>query len=52
MNTIYETIKEQATAMREQLRAGWRPRPPRYQTGILGLFTRSAASPMEGGTMD
>ena len=28
------------------------PRPPKYTTGALGLFTRNAASPMKGGYMD
>ena len=47
-----ELPEEEIAAALERRRAAWRPRPPRYQTGILGLFTRSAASPMEGGTMD
>lgn len=33
-------------------RVRWTPRRPRYETGALGLFTRSAASPMKGGYMD
>ena len=47
-----ELPEEEIAAALERRRAAWQPRPPRYQTGILGLFTRSAASPMEGGTMD
>lgn len=33
-------------------KAAWTPRPPRYQEGVLGLYTGSAASPMLGGYMD
>lgn len=29
----------------------WRPREPKYQRGILGLYTKNAASPMQGGYM-
>ena len=47
-----ELPEEEIAAVLERRRAAWQPRPPRYQTGILGLFTRSAASLMEGGTMD
>lgn len=39
-------------AVLERRRAAWKPRPPRYETGALGLFTRNAAPPMNGGYMD
>ena len=32
-------------------RAAWSPRPPRYSRGVLGLYTRHAASPMQGAYM-
>ncbi len=35
----------------EKRRAGWKPRPSRYERGILKLFTENAASPMNGGYM-
>jgi dihydroxy-acid dehydratase len=30
----------------------WKPRPPKYQSGVLKVFTENAASPMLGGYMD
>lgn len=33
-------------------RARWRPRPPRYQNGVLRLFSELAASPMKGAYLD
>ena len=36
----------------EERRRNWRPRPPKYRKGALGLFTRLAASPMEGAYLD
>ncbi len=36
----------------DQRRSTWKPREPKYKTGVLGLFTANAASPMKGGYMD
>ena len=43
--------EEMETDLRER-RARWRPKEARYQTGALGLFTRNAASPVEGAYCD
>jgi len=32
-------------------RKAWKPKPPRYQSGVLGLYTQHAVSPMKGGYM-
>lgn len=32
-------------------RARWQPRPPRYPSGVLHLFSQHASSPMSGGAM-
>ena len=42
---------EIAAALAER-RARWRPRPPKYRDGALGLFTQNAASPAQGGGMN
>ena len=36
----------------DQRRSTWKPREPKYKTGVLGLFTANAASPMKGSYMD
>ncbi|MBS1371959.1 MAG: dihydroxy-acid dehydratase [Lentisphaeria bacterium] len=33
-------------------RAQWKPRPPRYASGVLKLFSEHAVSPMKGGCME
>ena len=41
--------------MREILaarKAAWRPKPPKYPSGVLRLFSEHAVSPMKGGYMD
>ena len=43
--------EEMETVLRER-RARWQPKEARYQTGALGLFTRNAASPVEGAYCD
>ena len=42
-----EAIQAELTARR----AAWQPRASRYTSGALGLFTKNASSPMEGGSM-
>ncbi len=44
--------EEEIAAVLAQRKAAWKPRAPRYQTGALGLFTKTAASPALGGYMD
>ncbi|MDR1060080.1 MAG: dihydroxy-acid dehydratase, partial [Clostridiales bacterium] len=36
----------------DRRRARWTPRPPKYASGALRLFTERAASPMQGGYME
>ena len=43
-----EEIDQELARRRER----WSPREPKYKTGVLGLFTKTAASPMKGGYMD
>lgn len=33
-------------------RKGWKPRPPKYQRGVLRLFSKLAASPMKGAYLE
>lgn len=40
---------EEVAGVLDSRREGWTPRPSRYRTGILGLFTERAAPPMKGG---
>ncbi len=44
--------EEEIAAVLAQRKAAWKPRKPRYRTGALGLFTKTAASPALGGYMD
>ena len=43
---------EEVEAALELRRANWHAKPPRYRKGILGLYTRMAASPMKGAYLD
>ena len=43
---------EEMEKILQERKAAWKPREPRYTSGALGLFTRNAASPMDGGYMD
>ena len=47
-----EATEEEIAAELARRKEHWQPRPPKYTTGALGLFTRNAASPMKGGYMD
>jgi dihydroxy-acid dehydratase len=46
-----ELPEAEIEALLEQRRLRWKPRPPRYRSGILKLFTENAAPPMSGGSM-
>jgi len=35
-----------------QRRSGWLPRPPRYESGVLKIYSNHAVSPMKGGYME
>ena len=47
-----EKSEEDIQRILAERRARWQPRPPKYTQGVLGLYTRHAASPMKGGFMD
>ena len=47
-----KATEEEIAAELARRKERWQPRPPKYTTGALGLFTRNAASPMKGGYMD
>ena len=47
-----EATEEEITAELARRKERWHPRPSKYTTGALGLFTKNAASPMKGGYMD
>ena len=47
-----EATEEEITTELARRKECWHPRPPKYTTGVLGLFTKNAASPMKGGYMD
>ena len=36
----------------EERRKAWKPKAPRYKSGVLSLFSRHAVSPMKGGYME
>ncbi len=44
--------EEEIAGVLEQRRASWKPKPPKYSRGTLGLFTKNAASPMAGGYLN
>lgn len=39
-------------AVLAQRKAQWKPRPPKYTSGVLKLFSQHAVSPMQGGYME
>ena len=47
-----EATEEEITTELARRKERWHPRPSKYTTGALGLFTKNAASPMKGGYMD
>jgi dihydroxy-acid dehydratase len=46
-----ELPEAEIEALLEQRRLQWKPRPSKYRSGILKLFTENAAPPMSGGYM-
>ena len=42
---------EEMEAILARRRSAWQAPPPRFQGGVLGLFTRHARAPMQGGSM-
>ncbi len=47
-----EKTEEEIAVVLQQRKAAWKPWEPRYKTGVLGLFSKTAASPMLGGYME
>lgn len=43
---------EEIDAVFDLRRKKWTPRPPRYKSGVLHRFSKSAVSPMKGGYME
>ena len=43
---------EEIDAVLSERRKAWKPKPPKYTRGVLGLFTRLAASPMKGAYLE
>lgn len=42
---------EEITKILQERRAKWQPKEPKYQDGILSIYTKLASSPMDGGKM-
>ena len=43
---------EEVEAVLEERKKLWKPRPPRYPSGVLKIFSEHAVSPMKGGYME
>lgn len=43
---------EEVEAVLEERRRNWKPRGPKYKTGVLRLFSEHAASPMKGAYLE
>ena len=44
--------EEEIRKVLEERRKAWKPKAPRYKSGVLSLFSRHAVSPMKGGYME
>ncbi len=51
VNGIKKT-KEEMEAILKQRKEAWKPRPLKYNKGVMGLYVKHAVSPMKGGYMD
>ena len=47
-----ERSEEEVAAVLARRKARWTPKPPRYQSGVLSLFTQNAAPPAQGGYLN
>ena len=43
---------EEMTAILAERRKNWKPRPSKYSSGVLKIFSEHAVSPMKGGYME
>lgn len=46
-----KTEDEMEEILRER-RKNWQPKPEKYQSGVLKIFSQHAVSPMKGGYME
>ena len=44
--------EEKIAQILEERKKAWQPKPPKYTSGVLRLYTEHAVSPMKGGYMD
>lgn len=44
--------KEEIDRILQERRAAWKPRKPKYEKGVLRLFSQHAASPMKGAYLE
>ena len=51
VNGVHKTPEEIDEILKER-RKNWKPRAPKYNKGVMGLFTRHAVSPMKGAYLD
>ena len=47
-----EMSPEEIDTVLAERRKNWKPKPVRYESGVLRLFARLAASPMKGAYLD
>lgn len=47
-----ELPSEEVSRILDLRRSQWKPRPPKYTSGALGLYVKHAVSPMKGGYME
>ena len=47
-----EKTPEEITQILAQRKANWKPRAPKYEKGVLRLFSEHAASPMKGAYLE
>lgn len=51
VNGVHKTPEEIDEILKER-RKNWKPRTPKYNKGVMGLFTRYAVSPMKGAYLE
>ena len=47
-----ELSTEEVEAVLEERRKNWKPKKPKYEKGVLRLYSQHAVSPMQGGYME
>ena len=51
VNGVHKT-PEEIDGILKKRRENWKPREPKYNKGVMGLFTRHAVSPMKGAYLE